>query len=62
MEDRRRAAGHPLLAAAEAEVGNPGQIVPEVRQAGVVAAAGAVAGNATPFVVAKSEKLSFWRM
>ena len=46
MEGRKRAAGHRPLAEAAEAVGNPGRRVLVVRQAAVVAAAGADAGEA----------------
>src|SRR5580698_1723420 len=47
IAERKRAAAPQPGAAEAAAVGNPGRIVPEVRQAGAGAVAGAVAGNAT---------------
>jgi len=46
-EGKKRAAAHRPLAEAAEVVGNPERIVPVVRQAAVVAAVGAVAGEAT---------------
>src|SRR5277367_6961487 len=46
-ESKRAVAPQPGVVAEAAAVGNPGRIVPAVRQAAVVAAAGAVAGNLT---------------